>query len=236
MKKSFPFPMNRTEAIVGWVYSIAHIFAMGYIAVLLNYYVFPIFGFSLSSSQLNLLYYGMGFLFLLCFLNHFMRESFGELLRHKSDTLTSVVLSFALYILVANIVAIGLSQFLENLTNPNSAAINEQTKLNPNTMIVVAVLLAPIVEETLFRGVIFGTIRKKSRILGYLVSALLFAVYHLWEYMLSGFSWDLVLYLFQYIPAGLILCWCYERSKNIWGSVFLHMFINYVSIRVTIGY
>jgi hypothetical protein len=151
------------------------------------------------------------------------------------DTLTSILICYFVYMISLYAVALFLNIFLDNLENPNDAAVTSMAKLNPNTMIVIGVLLAPIVEEVLFRGVVFGTIRKKSRVLAYIVSALLFAVYHLWEYMLTGFSWDLVLYLLQYIPAGIILCWCYERSKNIWGSVFLHMMINYVSITVSIG-
>jgi hypothetical protein len=227
--------MNKTESIVGWIYLFVHMFALGYIVALLNIYVFPVFGFTLSDLHLNLLYYGISFLFLLCFLFHFMRSSFGELCAHKMDTLTSILICYFVYMISLYAVALFLNIFLDNLENPNDAAVTSMAKLNPNTMIVIGVLLAPIVEEVLFRGVVFGTIRKKSRVLAYIVSALLFAVYHLWEYMLTGFSWDLVLYLLQYLPAGIILCWCYERSKNIWGSVFLHMMINYVSITVSIG-
>lgn len=236
MKKGFPFPMNYTESVVGWVYTFVHTFALGYVVALMNLYLFPFMGFTLSTTHLNLLYYCISFIFLLCFLHKYMRSSFGDMLYNKMDTLTSVVLGYVAYVVAMNIVSLGLSVFLENLVNPNTAVINSEVKLNPNTMIVIAVLLAPIVEEVLFRGVVFGTTRKTNRILAYAVSAIFFAVYHLWDYMLAGFSWDLVLYLFQYIPAGLILCWVYERSKNIWGPVFLHMLINYVSIRITIGY
>ena len=236
MKKNFPFPMNYTESVVGWVYTFVHTFALGYVVILLNMYLFPSLGFTLSSSHVNLLYYGISFVFLFCFLHKFMRSSFNYLLQNKMDTLTSVVLGYVIYVVAMNIVSIGLSAFLEDLTNPNTASVNSEVKLNPNTMIVIAVLLAPIVEEVLFRGVVFGTTRKKSRILAYAVSSIFFSVYHLWDYMLAGFSWDLVLYLLQYIPAGIILCWVYERSKNVWGPVFLHMLINYVSISITIGY
>lgn len=228
--------MNKTESIVGWIYLFVHIFALGYIVALANIYLFPLFGFSLSTLHLNLLYYAISFVFLLCFLHSFMRSSFGELCSHKMDTLISVLIFYFVYMIVLYLVALFIGLFLDNLENPNNAAITSMAKLNPNTMIVIGVLLAPIVEEILFRGVAFGTIRKSSRVAGYIVSSLLFALYHLWEYMLSGFSWDLVLYLLQYIPAGIILCLCYERSKNIWGPVFLHMMINYVSITVSVGY
>ena len=146
-----------------------------------------------------------------------------------------MLLGYAVYFLSLYLVMALLGLVLDDVVNPNAAAINSQTKLNPNAMIVVGVLLAPTVEETLFRGVAFGTIRKKSRFLAYAVSAVLFAVYHLWDYMLQGFSWDMVLYTFQYIPAGIILCWCYERSKNIWAPIFLHMLVNYVSVTVNLG-
>jgi membrane protease YdiL (CAAX protease family) len=122
--------------------------------------------------------------------------------------------------------------------NPNDEIIIEHIKINPNTMIAVTVLLGPVVEETLFRGVVFGTIRRKNRTAAYLVSFIVFAVYHLWEYILVAISttgasgWSLILNLLQYLPGSLALAWCYERSNTLWAPIFLHMLINALNISV----
>lgn len=234
-KNAFPFPMSKTEAIVGWVYVFVHTFALSVLVELLGIYVFPLLHIPVTPANVNFAYYAFSFIFLLIFLFKFWRDSFRILWSNVLQTLGTIVISYFVYLALGYLVTLLLDLFLDDLVNPNSAAVSTVMKLNPNTMIAIAVLLAPVVEETLFRGVVFGTIRKKSRIAAYLVSTLFFAVYHLWSYLLDGFSWQIVLYLVQYIPAGIVLAWCYERSENLWGSVFLHMIINYVSVTVTLG-
>ncbi len=231
----FPYPMTKVELVLGWVYVFVHMFAMVFILSALNTHVFPLMGFQLNSTWLNLLYYAVGFCYLLGFLFHYLRQSFADMCGSFGRTVIAVLVGFIAYIFLSNLVSFGLRFFLESLTNPNSAAVNASTKLNPNKMLVIGVLLAPVVEETLFRGVVFGSLRRKNAILGYAVSTLLFAVYHLWSYLVYDFHPSLLLYLLQYLPAGLVLGWTYDYSKTLWAPVFLHMMINYVVITVQIG-
>ncbi len=231
----FPYPMTYVEQILGWVYVFVHMFAMAYILSALNAYVFPLLGFKLSDTWLNLLYYAVGFAYLLGFLFHYLRETFADMCSGFGRTVIAVLVGFIAYVFLSNLVSFGLQFFLENLTNPNSAAVNASTKLNPNKMLVIGVLLAPVVEETLFRGVAFGSLRRKNALLAYAVSTLLFAVYHLWSYLVYDFHPSLLLYLLQYLPAGLVLGWAYDYSKTLWAPVFLHMMINYVVITVQVG-
>ncbi len=231
----FPYPMTYVEQILGWVYVFVHMFAMAYILSALNAHVFPLMGFRLGDTWLNLLYYAVGFAYLLGFLFHYLRETFADMCGSFGRTVIAVLVGFIAYVFLSNLVSLGLRFFLENLTNPNSAAVNASTKLNPNKMLVIGVLLAPVVEETLFRGVVFGSLRRKNALLAYAVSTLLFAVYHLWSYMVYDFHPSLLLYLLQYLPAGLVLGWAYDYSKTLWAPVFLHMMINYVVITVQVG-
>lgn len=231
----FPYPMTQVELVLGWVYVFVHMFAMTYILSALNAYVFPLMGFQLSSVWLNLIYYAVGFSYLLGFLFHYLRESFADMCGNFLNTVIAVLVGFIAYVLLFNLVSFGLDFFLDDLTNPNSAAVNATAKLNPNTMLVIGVLLAPVVEETLFRGVVFGSLRRKNAILAYAVSTLLFAVYHLWSYLVYDFHPSLFLYLLQYLPAGLALGWAYDYSKTLYAPIFLHMVINYVVISVQIG-
>lgn len=235
-KKAFRFPMSHTESIIGWVYVFVHVFAMTYILSALNIYVFPAMGFQLSTGNLNLLYYGIGFIFLLITLFKFMKQSFADLCSNVLDTLIGVGAGYILYILLSYAVSSFLSLFLSDLTNPNSSAVINETRLNPNTMLAIGVLLAPIVEEILFRGVVFGTLRKKSRLLAYVVSSVFFSIYHLWSYLIYSFNPVLLLFLVQYVPAGIVLAWSYERGRNVWCPVFLHMLINYISISIEISF
>ena len=229
-------PMSRREEIIGWIYLVIHMFILSYLLALMNTRLFPLLHWKqLDTARLNLVYYGFGFVFLLIFLFEYLRKSFSDMLGNLGGTLGAVLLGYAAYFVSIYAASWLLTKLLGNSVNPNSAAILAETKLNPNAMLVIGVLLAPMVEETLFRGVVFGTIRKKSRFLAYAVSALLFALYHLLSYFLGGHDWTVLLYLIQYIPAALILAWCYERGRSIWAPVFLHMLINCVSITVNLG-
>ena len=96
-------------------------------------------------------------------------------------------------------------------------------------MLVCSVFLAPLVEETLVRGLLFGVIRRKSRVMAYVVTIVFFAVMHVWQYLLTENVWPVLLAAVQYIPAGIALGWTYEKSNNIWAPIFMHMIVNAIS-------
>ncbi len=227
--------MSKRESVTGWIYVFMHIFGLVFLLNFLNIHVFPHMGFVLDSVTMNLVYYAFGFLFLLVTMFQFWRKSFADLCSNLVRTVVVVIVGYFAYMLLTYIVMLFLSEVLENTTNPNSAQVNEAARLNRNTMLAISVFLGPIVEETLFRGVVFGTLRRKSRILAYVVSSLLFAIYHLWQYMLGGVEPTFFLYLLQYLPAGIVLGACYEQAGSVWCPVFLHMAINFVSITVSLG-
>ena len=92
-----------------------------------------------------------------------------------------------------------------------------------------------MVEETLFRGLIFGNLRPLSRAAAYLVSALFFAAVHVWQYA-GALGWrGTLLCAVQYLPAGLALGWTYEKSATIWASVLVHAGINAVAMGLLHG-
>ena len=57
-------------------------------------------------------------------------------------------------------------------------------------MKAVSIFLVPIVEEMLFRGVVFGSIRPRSRLWAYVVSVAAFSVYHVWSFAAAAISWS----------------------------------------------
>lgn len=228
-------PMQKHEAVVGWLWLIVHIFGLPVLLDLMAGGLLPQMGVELSEAWLNVIYYGISYAFLTIALFSFMRSSFRDMTKNFSDTLSAVLICYLGYYLVALLFSLLVSMAVPDFENPNQSAVEAELRLNPNTMLAVGVFLAPIVEETLFRGVVFGTIRKKNRVAAYVVSALLFSVYHVWQYFFGGFSWSLVISMLQYVPASLALCYCYERGKSVWAPVFMHMLVNFVSISVSIN-
>lgn len=115
---------------------------------------------------------------------------------------------------------------LENETNSVSGNQDNLEDLVSNSFIIGAifiVLLAPIIEEFIFRKLLMGHIFKNYKYTGWIISSILFGSLHL----LSGFS---ILGLVIYMSLGFILGWIYMKTKRIEASIIAHLFNNLVSI------
>ncbi|MBS1571880.1 MAG: CPBP family intramembrane metalloprotease [Bacteroidetes bacterium] len=93
----------------------------------------------------------------------------------------------------------------------------EEISLSPMAMVVMTVILAPILEEIVFRGIILkGMLNKgvnpKKAIF---ISALVFGVIH-------GYPWQLVGAFFL----GLVLGLVYEKTNSLLIPILLHAFNN----------
>ena len=114
------------------------------------------------------------------------------------------------------------------LANLNDATISTRLGASPGSTILIVVFLAPVVEETLFRGYVFGFLREYSRAWAYVFSCLLFSFVHVWQY--AAGDWSYLLTMAQYIAPGLVLAWTYERAGSLWGSVLLHGVVNALAV------
>ena len=179
--------------------------------------------------QLNFLTYVISALFMLIVGFRFLRRDFDALWEHPLRVFLQVIGCYAAMLLMNMALSGLLSFFIDASENPNNEAVMDMMGSEYGKMSATAIFLAPIVEEMIFRAGIFGTLRRRSRLLAYVLSMALFSVYHVWGYAMSDpMSW---FYLLQYIPASYLLCRCYEYCDSIWGSMFFHMLTNYVSIQ-----
>ena len=87
-------------------------------------------------------------------------------------------------------------------------------------VVIRTVILAPLVEELIFRGLIF------NRIKGYLgfwaaavISAAIFGIYHL------NLAQGIYAFLF-----GILFCLIYRRFESLWGCIFMHAAANLLSV------
>ena len=85
---------------------------------------------------------------------------------------------------------------------------------------VLLILVAPVVEETFFRGFVFpGIGRRYGMWWGATVSAALFAAMHV---SLGA--------LFPLFVMGLLLAWVYFRTRSIWACIGFHAAYNSVAL------
>ena len=115
-------------------------------------------------------------------------------------------------------------------TNLNDMTIAAQVASAPRMTALIVVLLAPFVEEVLFRGLVFGCLKEKSRIFAYILSCALFAFLHVWTAAVSNWDLGYLILMLQYLVPGLVFAWAYEHSGTLWTSILLHMLVNALSL------
>jgi len=95
-----------------------------------------------------------------------------------------------------------------------------ETGLGLGIVFVLAVVVAPVAEETFFRGFILPGIGKRlGNVWGVVLSALLFSVAH----MQPGA-------LLPIFILGLLLGWLYLRTRSIWPCILTHFAYNSIAI------
>ncbi|QNQ81194.1 type II CAAX endopeptidase family protein [Lactobacillus sp. PV034] len=139
--------------------------------------------------------------------------------------LRRVFIAFGAFVLIVVMQIIFISYIGGNSTSTNQKAIEEiQKSVNPifNLMLVV---LAPICEELIFRGMFFNTFFPVENIytkwIGIITSGFVFAFGH--DPAMDKF-------IFLYWMMGSILAWTYVKTKDIRYSVLAHMLNNLLSL------
>ena len=230
-KKKAPVPqeftsrMSKWELIAALLYLPLHVWLLPRLLTMIPATA------ELSDLNVDMLVYGIGTGYMLLVLGGFFRREFDPLCDYPVYCVFQIVLSYGMMLAFNMLLGLAMTLILPaDQANPNNAAVMELAGEEFGKTAAIAVFLAPLVEEPIFRGSIFGLIRRTNRNAAYAVSMLLFALYHVWGYALQDpIYW---VYLLQYLPVSWLLCRCYERCNSIWGSIFLHMMINGISIRV----
>lgn len=122
--------------------------------------------------------------------------------------------------------------FLGNESSGGSAnqqLFNAYFSNGPLLMIVQAVIFAPILEELLFRGIIFRTLRDVNKKMALFVSALLFGLLHVYAGLLSGDMTQWI-YMIPYVAMGYAFGYAYEKRGNICVPMMIHMLNNTIAI------
>ena len=73
----------------------------------------------------------------------------------------------------------GMVMQMEGVSNSANQAAIENAHMNPFVLITVTVIMAPIVEELIFRGLLMGRVFNPDSIVGLTLSSLLFGLVHM---------------------------------------------------------
>lgn len=218
--------MSRGEVIFGWLLMALQLLVLPVVAVILN----SLLPTPLSDTQLNIALFIVEFLLATIIFRRFLAASARHSLSAPIRTLRFAFLGLLLYYVGSFMVGLVITAVSEDFSNINDSNIYAMVQENFTLMKLCTVVLVPVTEELLYRGLIFRGLQGKNRLIAYLVSAGVFSLIHVAGYIGTTTPVILLLCFLQYIPAGLALGWAYEKADSIWAPILMHMAVNQVSI------
>ena len=222
--------MTRTEIILGGAALALYLVVLPLTAEPLFDGIERLFALSLGEDVRDAAYYYILFALTAAALWGYFGRTTRAFFDHAWRTLGNVGLGLVAFYGLNEICGRLLGLVLEGQVNLNDEAIVGRMVDAPRTTILIVVVLAPVVEETLFRGYVFGNLREVHRGLAYLVSCLLFALLHVWQFAAARGDLTYLLLMVQYLVPGAVMAWTYERSGSLWGSVLLHGVVNGLAV------
>lgn len=181
-------------------------------------------------AEQNFAVFLLEFMAALVLFRHFWADSAKTLIAQPGQVLLICLVAFFSYHLMASQLSVWIYTLMPHFSNVNDSQVSNLLTQNFPLIAFCTVFLVPVVEESLYRGLIFGSLLKKSTVAAYLVSVPVFCVIHVLSY-LGNYPLEILLVCFvQYIPAGICLGWAYQKSGTILAPIVIHAFINALGI------
>ena len=229
-RQDFDDGLSKGGRIFLWVYLFVHAVGLPLGLNLLVQYVPEV---ATSTAYINFIYYAVGAVLIFAVIWRTFRTGFDTLCDRPLTVTYAVLLGYMLLMALTYLASLAVLVFpeeLKSVDNLNNDYVMNMADSQYGVTAAMAVFLAPLVEEPLFRAGVFGSVRKKSRVWAYVLSAGLFALYHVWQYAIAFANPMYLLMAIEYLPAGVALCWVYERTGSIWSPIFLHGLVNAMSL------
>lgn len=189
---------------------------------------FPIYGFSTLHLFFSLIIDSLTIIFAIRFFNVDINEQLNKV-RLKTIVLFTI-LAILIFLLILPLV--NPFDFFKKLANHKitghhfNLMIFEKPDFNNIPYFFLMVIITPIIEEILYRGIILNLFLKKYSVkISLIVSSLIFAFIHL-RFIGIG-------YLFLY---GLLFGFAYYKTKSLFTSILLHFIINLMAVTTSNQY
>ena len=218
--------MTAGEQIAGVVFFVIYLLVLPFAAEPIFDFAGKLLGTDISSGLRSAIYYYALFAVSIIIFHKFLARTSRQALEGIGGAVKAVLLGLvALYGL--NELVYRLTRVLVgNHTNLNDMTVSAQIHDAPRTTLLMVIFLAPFVEEVLFRGLVFGCLKGKSRTVAYLLSCGLFALLHVWQFAVVHKDITYFLLMVQYMVPGAVLAWSYDRSGSLWTPIGLHAAVN----------
>ena len=114
----------------------------------------------------------------------------------------------------------------------NQMEVQFMFRRTPLFVALIACVFAPVVEELVFRGSVFTSLKAKGHVIwGIILSSVLFGFVHVFSSLLAGDYFDLV-YMLVYSGMGLVFGIICHRTDSIVASMLVHLLNNAISLLI----
>lgn len=217
--------LTHREKVLGFVYLPVDLLVLPTALLLL----FP----GASGPQQNFCYFSINFIACILIFHRLLGLSLRPIVQSPFRFFWIVLLGLAGYQSMSMLLGDLILRLAPEFYNVNDSGILQLLAQDRLLITVGTVLLVPLAEECLHRGLVFGFLAQKSLPLAYALSTALFSVIHMMGYIGTYPAWMLLVGLLQYVPAGICLAWAYEKSGSLFAPICIHMMVNALGVYAT---
>lgn len=226
MKHELPVSLTTKQIRWGTRYLGFELVFLGSILVLLAQKFAP----TIPDAYLDFSYFLINFAAVFLIFRTFLWQNLQHTLKNIGAALTCAGIGYVAYWVANFVISFAITRLFPDFFNVNDESIAITSQNHFWLMAIGTVLLVPMAEEVLFRGLIFGSLHRRNRLLAYAISTVFFAFIHVMGYIGSYNIWMLLLCFVQYLPAGIALAWAYERSGSIYAPILIHTAVNAIGM------
>ena len=214
--------LNRKEKIIGAVWLV---FQTLFFATLLQF-LNTLLPTPLPQAEVNLVFFSVNFTAIAIIFRQYLFAQIKLIPELFEKILFLTISGFVTYWVLNILLTQVLFALDPDFTSVNDVAIQVLVAEDYAIMFVSTVILAPIAEETLFRGLVFRGIYDHAPVLAWVLSVALFALIHILSYIGAYPFGTLLLCFLQYLPAGICLAAAYRLSGSLLSPMLIHALVN----------
>lgn len=210
------------EQRVGWVFFALYLFVFPFLVGLVTRFLEEHLELGVPAAQSSAIYYAAVLLLLVAVFWDFLKNAFRILSDNTRRNLFALVVGF----LSGMLFTVLLSLIPLPVENPVIGDYRGQFLLAPGFTTAVVMFLRPMTEEILYRGLLFGSLRKKNRPLAYVVSIGLSALAAVWQFAIPDGGVMYLLLALRYIPLAAAATWAYDIGGSVLTPMALRVILN----------
>lgn len=177
--------------------------------------------------MITILFYSVTFIIAIIYWNKKIIESFKSFFKNFMTYIKYMLPRIGVFYLIYLVISIITMVITKNLTSANQESLES---MNKYVVIPLALFYAPIVEETIFRGIIRNIIKNKTVYV--IASGIAFGLLHTLGQEADLFTSIIV--AMPYATMGGFLAYLYAKTDNISTNMFMHFLINLFASIVTL--